>query len=101
MLGKAQNVVYAAAIPAVATVKAASPAAPETPGIAESENATAPINPAIATCQQRSPVLSEWCPTATIAIAAAPQGIIVSSPIMKGSLLIVSFKTCGRKKLSP
>src|ERR1700681_4097452 len=77
-VGKDQKVATVALIPAAATVSAANPSAPEIPGIADTANADAPISPASAMCQRRSPVRSEWRPTATIEIAAILHGIIES-----------------------
>src|SRR5437016_10187482 len=89
-VGRDQKVATVALIPAAAKVSATNPSTPGIPGMADTANAVAPINPAMAMCQRRSPVRSEWRPTATMEIAAILQGIMESSPTWKGSFVMVS-----------
>ncbi len=57
--------------------------------------------PARATCQRRSPVVSEWCPTTTIAIAAAAHGIVVSRPMLEGVLCESILHDLGQPEAEP
>ncbi len=62
---------------------------------------SAPANAAIARCQRRSPVRSEWRATITMTTAANAHGIADSRPIVSGLETPVCLMIVGSQKLTP
>src|ERR1700759_1374071 len=87
-VGIAQKTANEHMIPIVATVSAATRNRPGIDGIATASEPAATKKHHSAKAHRRSPVRSEWRPTASIATAEAPQGITEIQPIASGSAVI-------------